>query len=85
MFYNVAFTLVGLMTLISAALIIVGPKMCDRLLGLNLMASKITLLIIMYAMLSGQTFYLDIGLVFSTLGFIGIIFIGNFIKNRGKI
>jgi multicomponent Na+:H+ antiporter subunit F len=85
MFLDVIMLLLTLAALASASLIITGPTMSDRLLGLNLFSSKIIMMIVLYSLIADRSYYLDIALVFSLLGFIGIIFIGNFILRKGKI
>jgi multicomponent Na+:H+ antiporter subunit F len=85
MFLDVIMLLLTLAALASASLIITGPSMSDRLLGLNLFSSKIIMMIVLYSLIADRSYYLDIALVFSLLGFIGIIFIGNFILRKGKI
>ncbi len=57
----------------------------DRILGLNLFSAKITMLIVLYALYKEETFFLDIAIVYALLGFISIIFISRFIRNKGKI
>jgi multicomponent Na+:H+ antiporter subunit F len=85
MFLDIVMLLLTLAALASASLIITGPSMSDRLLGLNLFSSKIIMMIVLYSLIADRSYYLDIALVFSLLGFIGIIFIGNFILRKGKI
>jgi len=71
--------LVGLLTLyIIRALI--GPTIWDRLLGLNLIASKTILLIVVIASLYEIPFLLDFAIIYALSGFIGIIFLALFLS-----
>jgi len=81
----VVLLVLALLSLASASIMLTGPTMSDRLLGFNLLASKLTMLVIVYALKQQIPFYLDIALVFSLVGFIGVIFIGNFILKKGRI
>ncbi len=63
--------------------VIIGPSLWDRLLGLSLVCSKIIIIIILYSLISKQSFYLDIGLIIAMLGFVGTTSISTFLrKNR---
>jgi multicomponent Na+:H+ antiporter subunit F len=74
-----------LLSIISIVIIIQGPTIWDRLLGLNLFSAKIILLILLYSILLDLPYLLDIALVYTLLGFIGVIFISRFVKGKGKI
>ncbi len=65
--------------------VILGPTIWDRLLGLNMIASKILVAIIILARLLDLTYLLDIALVYAVLGFLGTVLIARFIEKRGQI
>ena len=69
----------------SAIRAVLGPTIWDRLLGLNLVSSKITMLIVLYAILTEQTYILDTAIVYALLGFISMIFISRFIQGKGSV
>lgn len=85
MFINIILILLAVLGLIIAVRIILGPTIWDRLLGLNLFSSKITMLIVLFAVMMDKSYLLDIAIVYVLLGFISIIFIAIFIQKRGKI
>ncbi|QUI22686.1 pH regulation protein F [Vallitalea pronyensis] len=62
-----------------------GPTIWDRLLGLNLFSAKIILLILLLAIIYDLPYLMDIAIVYTLLGFIGIIFISRFVKGKGEI
>ncbi len=72
------------LTVISALRILIGPSLWDRLLGLNLVTSKLIMLIILVALVNQQTYILDLALVYALLSFMGIIFISLFIQRKGR-
>ena len=62
--------------------VIIGPSVWDRLLGLNLISSKIIVIIILFASINDSTFLLDFAILYSLFGFIGAIFIALFLSKR---
>ena len=72
------------LTVVSAFRILIGPSLWDRLLGLNLVTSKLIMLIILVALVNQQTYILDLALVYALLSFMGIIFISLFIQRKGR-
>jgi len=59
-----------------------GPTIWDRLLGMNLISTKIIVVIIVFASLRGTTFLLDFAIVYALMGFISTIFIALFLSER---
>ena len=70
--------------LIFVQLVIRGPSIWDRLLGVSVISVKVILLIIIYASVNGQAYLLDFAIIYALFGFISIIFIALFLSNRGK-
>ncbi|MCL2856078.1 MAG: monovalent cation/H+ antiporter complex subunit F [Defluviitaleaceae bacterium] len=64
-----------------------GPSIWDRLLGLNLIAAKIIMIIIVFASITDITFLLDLAILYGLFGFIGTIFIALFLSRHklGKV
>ena len=69
---------------LSAYRVLIGPTLWDRLLGLNLVTSKLIIIIILMASLRMESFLLDMALVYALLSFIGIIFISIYIQRKGR-
>ena len=61
-----------------------GPSIWDRLLGLNLISTKIVIIIIIFASFHDTAYLLDFAFVYVLMGFIGIIFITRFLIGRIK-
>lgn len=78
-------TLFGLLTLFSVLRILIGPSIWDRLLGLNLVTTKLVILIILIASMKKLTYLLDIALVYVLLSFTGTLFISVYIQRRGRL
>jgi multicomponent Na+:H+ antiporter subunit F len=71
-------------SLLSALRVLIGPTLWDRLLGLNLVTSKLIVIIILIAFIRNESFLLDMALVYALLSFIGIIFISIYIQRKGR-
>lgn len=62
-----------------------GPSIWDRLLAYNLLSATIIIMILLYGLMTKEYFYLDIAIVYSLLGFIGVLFVSRFVQRKGKI
>ena len=65
-------------------IIIKGPSIWDRLLGMNLISAKIMIIIVVFASIFETAYLLDFAIVYALLGFICTIFISRFILERIK-
>jgi len=68
--------------ILSILRILLGPTIWDRLLGFNLMTSKVSILIIVLAFIQDASYMLDIAITYTLLSFIGSIFIAKYIERR---
>jgi len=59
-----------------------GPSIWDRLLGMNLVSTKIVIIIIIYASINETAYLLDFAITYALLGFIGIILTARFLLGR---
>ena len=80
MFLNIIIILLIAATGLTIIRVIIGPSVWDRLLGLSLVSGKIIIIIVIFSFISSQTFYLDIGLAFAILGFIGTSSLAKFLR-----
>ena len=62
--------------------VIKGPTIWDRLLGMNVIATKIIVIIIIYAAIHDTSFLLDFAIIYTLSGFIGTIYIALFFADR---
>jgi len=68
-------TIIAILVTIVLALvrILLGPTVYDRIAAMNMLGTKIILLIAVIAFLSGRHDLLDIALVYALINFIGIV------------
>lgn len=84
-FHFAALVLIGVSTIGSLIRVVAGPSIWDRLLGVGLSASKITLAVIIVALSFDESYILDIALLFSILGFLVTVLLARFIERRGVL
>ncbi len=73
------------LTLLSALRLLIGPTIWDRLLSLNLITSKLIMLLVLLAFTLKRTYILDFVIIYALLGFISIMFIAISVQKRGKL
>ena len=61
---------------------VMGPSIWDRILAINLITTKIVMIIIIYASMSSTAFILDFAIIYALSGFIGTIFLAIFNSER---
>ena len=84
MFPKIVIILLLAATVLTGIRVIIGPSVWDRLLGLYLVSTKIIILIVLFAFISSQSFYLDVGLAFALLGFVGTTSLAKFLQKDDK-
>jgi len=82
---NIYVHILAVATLLTAVRILVGPTLWDRLIGFNLMSSKLIMIIVLCAIIFEKNFLLDIALTYALIGFVSTLFIARFVRDRGKI
>jgi len=63
---------------------VIGPSVWDRLLGMNLVATKIIVIIVVFASMHETAYLLDFAIIYALSGFIGTIFITLFLSERNR-
>jgi multicomponent Na+:H+ antiporter subunit F len=59
-----------------------GPKAADRLVALNVLAALVLALLVVRGVSEGRAIYLDVALVYDIFGFLGLLAITRFLKDR---
>ncbi len=78
----VALGFLSLSMLLALLRVILGPTLPDRVVALDLMASLAVGFITTYAVMSGQTIYLDVAIVLALIAFLGTVAFAYFIEKR---
>ncbi|HEY9079968.1 monovalent cation/H+ antiporter complex subunit F [Magnetovibrio sp.] len=61
---------------------LVGPTVFDRILAVNVTGTLTVVLIAVYGFLDGRPDFLDIGLLYALINFIGTIAVSKYVKFR---
>jgi multicomponent Na+:H+ antiporter subunit F len=80
-----AFKLLVILAIARVIVIIKGGTIWDRLLGLSLLSTKVIILIVLFSLITDKPYIMDVAIVYSLLGFIGIILIARFVQSKGGI
>lgn len=85
-YINEAVLVVIVLLMISAVYrTLAGPTYWDRLLGANLLSTKIIMAIALYALIAEQIYFLDVAILYGLLGFLSTILIARFIERKGDV
>ncbi len=82
MFLDFIIILLLIASVFSSLVVLLGKNKWERLLGYSLVSAKINMLIIIYALISNKTFYLDIALIYIILSYVGVIVLANYMIRR---
>ena len=61
-----------------------GPTVQDRLLGINIIGTKVLVVLVLDSFAFQSNFYLDVALVYALLNFIVIVIISRYLETGGK-
>lgn len=83
------FLLITMMMLVLAIIasfirMIIGPKLWDRILMLNLISAKVVLIIALYAIYMNSLTLLDIAISYGIIGFLTMTLLSKFIMTGGR-
>jgi len=76
-------TILGLTASLTLYRVIFGPTPWDRLIAVNLISSKVVMLMVSTAIFFERRIYLDVALVYAIIGFVSIIAISKFLEGEG--
>jgi len=74
-------TIAGIL-LLSFYKVVKGPSIWDRLLGFNIVSTKLVAIVVIFASIVDVSYILDIAIIYALFGFIGEIFIALFSAER---
>jgi len=71
-------TLLLMASIIFSFAVVGARNKWKRLLAFSLVSVKIIMIIVLYALLTGTTFFLDVAIVYALLSYIGVIVLANY-------
>ena len=69
---------------VSGFALIRGDNRWNRLLGYNVVSGKVAILIVLWAAITDNYFYLDIAIVYVLLSFIGVTALSDYLVDSGN-
>jgi len=81
---TVIITVLGMTASLALYRVIFGPTPWDRLIGVNLISSKVVMIMVAVAVFFDRRIYLDVAMVYAIIGFVSIIAISKFLERRGN-
>ena len=82
---TIAVGILSILALLIVFRMLIGPTIWDRLLCVNLLTSKVLMILVILAYLNEQNYMIDFAIIYALFGFIGIMFIAISIQKRGKL
>jgi multicomponent Na+:H+ antiporter subunit F len=68
--------------LVSGIRIMLGPRGADRLTALSLITALVLAALVLYGVKEGRSSYLDVALIYDVFGFLGLLGIASFIREK---
>ena len=70
MLYNITLGILGLFLLACLTRAIIGPRIADRLIAINMMGTLIVIIICILAFLMGEGYLVDVAIIYVMLSFL---------------
>ncbi len=71
--YNVTLGILGLFLLACLVRAIIGPRIADRLIAINMMGTLIVIIICVLAFLMGEGYLVDVAIIYVMLSFLAVV------------
>ncbi|MCL2560498.1 MAG: MrpF/PhaF family protein [Turicibacter sp.] len=78
MFLEIVIGLLLVASIIFSFAIIGAKNKWKRLLAFSLVSAKIMMIIVLYALFTGTTFFLDMAIIYALLSYVGMIVLANY-------
>lgn len=76
---------IGVLAVADIIRMILGPTIFDRLLAFNILCVKIVMAMMVYALMTDQSFMLDIAVCYVLLSFVSTVLIARYIRTKGVL
>ena len=84
MFLEIMISLLLIASIIFSFAIISARNKWKRLLAISLVSAKIIKIIVLYALFTGTTFFLDVAIIYALLSYVGVIVLANYMLEWRK-
>lgn len=83
--HSIILTVIGIFALADIYKMIIGPTIFDRLLYFNILSAKVVMAMVVFALMTSQSYMLDIAITYTLLSFVSTVLIARFIRTRGTL
>jgi len=83
-FLEIVAIVIVLAAAVTGFALIRGENRWNRLLGYNIVSGKVAILIVVWAAITNNYFYLDIAIVYVLLSFIGVTALSDYLVDTGR-
>lgn len=73
MLYNITLGILGLFLLACLTRAIIGPRIADRLIAINMMGTLIVIIICILTFLMGEGYLVDVAIIYVMLSFLAVV------------
>ncbi len=84
-FLTVVLIAIGVLAIADIGRMILGPTIFDRLLGFNILSVKMVMAMMVYALMTNQSYMLDIAICYTLLSFVSTVLIARYIRAKGVL
>ncbi len=77
----VATAVIALLAFASLYRAYVGPTTSDRVISINIITTKVTVLIVLLAVVTDQHMFVDVALIYAMMGFIATVSVAKYIDH----
>jgi len=74
-----ALLLASVVTVVAGYRVVRGPTTPDRVVGLDVIATNVVAIALMFALVTGQALFVDVSLVLAIIGFISTVAIARYV------
>ena len=71
--YNITLGILGLFLLACLGRAIIGPRIADRLIAINMMGTLIVIIICVLAFIMGEGYLVDVAIIYVMLSFLAVV------------
>lgn len=84
-FLLIVLMVIGALAAADILRMIIGPTIFDRLLGFNILSVKMVMAMMVYALMTNQSYMLDIAICYMLLSFVSTVLIARFVRKKGAL
>lgn len=84
-FLLIVLMVIGALAVADILRMIIGPTIFDRLLGFNILSVKMVMAMMAYALLTNQSYMLDIAICYMLLSFVSTVLIARYVRRKGVL